>query len=275
MITVTIPDALPQLYAGKHKEGTGRACIMNAIAYMGGDKDITDMPSCVWGPLAVIAQVINDQLCPHLIEVETERTITTSNGTFRQTAHKLCDDCSHDVWMMGATLIGTQEVANQATSAGREQLTLRMAHRLLDWDTILPAIGCEYPLRQVFERIVRHSVAVMNGQTSPGPLPLTFDEAGTLSRMRHSRTLMAFVDFAYMLTAAQSEDVQVYFVEVLRAFASDNMAVNDLGQRTGAHQLMRYLPTFIDWLHEVAGRQTPQAYALSIEDVAKVPVMVA
>jgi hypothetical protein len=68
------------------------ACIMNAISYLNGDKDITDMPNCVDQMLASAAQVANDRICfghPGFLGPE------------------LCPECSHKMWLLGARMIGT------------------------------------------------------------------------------------------------------------------------------------------------------------------------
>lgn len=98
-------DALPQLAIGTHEQGSGRACIMNAISYLNGDKTITDTPGCVWTPLAQMAQSVNDAICQPRHWEKLGRSVTISNGR----PELLCPSCTHQMWMFGAELIGSAE----------------------------------------------------------------------------------------------------------------------------------------------------------------------
>jgi len=89
---MNIPNGLPILAKGSHPRDSGKACIMNAISYLNGDKDITDMPNCVDPMLASAAQVVNDRICynhPGFLSRE------------------MCPECSHKMWLLGARMIGT------------------------------------------------------------------------------------------------------------------------------------------------------------------------
>ena len=92
-----IPDHLPELSKGTHERGSGKACIMNAISYINGDKEISDMPDCVHPALAKLAQFVNDYGCTHVPTNLIDRT-------------KICPECSHKLWLIGARLIRSGEV---------------------------------------------------------------------------------------------------------------------------------------------------------------------
>lgn len=117
-----IPNGLPTLAAGSHGAGSGKACIMNAISYLNGDKKITDMPNCVDPYLAVCAQWLNDSICSH---DETGRPIdiTELMGTG---PIDLCPPCAHAVWMAGAALIGTAEAWKGVSRLDQIRAYLRM-----------------------------------------------------------------------------------------------------------------------------------------------------
>lgn len=114
---LTIPDQLPQLALGFHEEGSGMACIMNAISYINGDKQISDMPNCVFAPLAQVAQALNDSICGEMI-------IAARDGLL------LCPQHTHMMWLYGARLIGTGETARQVLGSNpyaKAKLTVRLA----------------------------------------------------------------------------------------------------------------------------------------------------
>lgn len=94
MTNVEIPNGLPILSVGSHERGSGRACIMNAISYLRGDRDITDYPDCVHPILARAAQMINDSICNEPVKDKTGEEV-------------LCPSCAHQVWLFGSRLMGT------------------------------------------------------------------------------------------------------------------------------------------------------------------------
>ena len=51
-----------RLAKGSHQPGSGKGCAMNAISYIGGDKQITDFPATSARPLAAFVQLCNDLL---------------------------------------------------------------------------------------------------------------------------------------------------------------------------------------------------------------------
>jgi hypothetical protein len=59
--TNMIPNGLPTLSAGPHKVGDGKACVMEYVALLAGEK-WTASPSCTHPALARMAQVVNDRL---------------------------------------------------------------------------------------------------------------------------------------------------------------------------------------------------------------------
>ena len=58
---MSIPNALPTLSAGAHKLGEGKACVMEYVSLLAGEK-WSDSPTCTYRPLAMAAQVVNDRL---------------------------------------------------------------------------------------------------------------------------------------------------------------------------------------------------------------------
>lgn len=115
-------DGLPQLAVGGHREGSGMACIMNAVSYLNGDKHITDTPDCVWRPLAETVQVVNDGICrdSHPGSSIVEQWVChmfpsgrhVHDGTcVQRPSLVMCPSCTHKMWMIGARLIGTAHAA--------------------------------------------------------------------------------------------------------------------------------------------------------------------
>lgn len=104
-------DALPQLAVGNQSGNQGYACVMNAISWMQGDRKITDLPDCVWQPLAYLAQAANDSICNsehagHRVVGET--TVESDASTILcYPVALLCPTCTHQMWMAGVRLIGT------------------------------------------------------------------------------------------------------------------------------------------------------------------------
>lgn len=90
---LNIPDQLPQLAVGSHGRGSGMACIMNAISYLNGDIEISDAPDCTFPLLADAAIGLNDTLCNHRKDGDPV----------------MCQECSHQMWLLGARIIGTAE----------------------------------------------------------------------------------------------------------------------------------------------------------------------
>jgi hypothetical protein len=94
MTNVEIPNGLPTLSVGSHGRGSNRACIMNAISYLKGDTDITDYPDCVHPMLARAAQMVNDSVCNEPVKDLMGEEV-------------LCPACAHQVWLIGARVMGT------------------------------------------------------------------------------------------------------------------------------------------------------------------------
>ncbi len=105
-----IPDGLPQLATGSHDRGSGKACIMNAISYLNGDARITDMPDCAAPVLAQMAIHLNDRICAH----RRDRAI-------------LCSACSHEVWKVGARIIGTADALKGLSDKEVSLISVKLA----------------------------------------------------------------------------------------------------------------------------------------------------
>ena len=135
-------DALPQLAIGSHSSQSGRACIMNAISWLEGDRDITDMPSCVWPPLAMIAQSLNDNICTvghHGRQVSIEKVELHNGDEGACTVTLLCPACTHKMWMFGTRLIGSSGTNLQLAQI--EEIGQRFLTRAVD--LIEDQGGCE------------------------------------------------------------------------------------------------------------------------------------
>jgi len=140
-------DALPRLAVGKHKRGSGQACIMNAISYLNGDTIITDMPSCTDPVLAVVAIRINDTLCTHRsylrlvkqpVDIQLQsfvmpavQHLKVEVPTYEETESPLlCSDCTARVWNIGTQIIGTSSVWQDDT-LDRERIYLTLVVDLI------------------------------------------------------------------------------------------------------------------------------------------------
>jgi hypothetical protein len=272
MTTVTIPDFLPQLYVGKHGKDSGRACIMNAFAYMKGDVEISDLPDCVWQPFAKMAQVINDRMCVHLTEEVTDEPIIGVSGVngapartigFR-TVNKLCSHCAHEVWMMGVPLIGTAELANKLTWAQQRKFLLHMGLRLIHQMNSTP--GARYSREHY--TIIAKIEAIAYGD---GKGYMLMDERET-EYTRNCSSFFARLALMARLGAKAHEYDEV--ANLAWEWVNGQGLVNDLGFHSGAYALSRQLTTFVDWLHQAAGQQAPREYTVTEDEVAKIPVTV-
>lgn len=118
------PDHLPRLSTGSHTEGSGRACIMNAISYLEGDREITDRPECVYWPLAAMAQILNDNICRH--------------GGAPTYGTEICGPCSHELWKLGARLIGTARISDDTFTPILRRLNFRhvTAPQITEWASL-------------------------------------------------------------------------------------------------------------------------------------------
>lgn len=61
MTEVMIPDGLPTLSAGSHREGEGKACVMELVSVIAGES-WSDKPMCVHPMLRAASIVVNDML---------------------------------------------------------------------------------------------------------------------------------------------------------------------------------------------------------------------
>lgn len=113
---LTIPDQLPQLAQGSWSAESGKACIMNAISYINGDKQISDMPDCVFKPLSHLAQTLNDTICQEGACIPEQYD-----------AALLCPAHSHQMWLLGARLIGTGEAVRGMGHWERSRLAVQLA----------------------------------------------------------------------------------------------------------------------------------------------------
>lgn len=60
-MSVSIPDGLPSLAAGRHAPGSGQACVMEYVSILAGEK-FSDHPQCTHPRLAVVARFVNDSM---------------------------------------------------------------------------------------------------------------------------------------------------------------------------------------------------------------------
>lgn len=108
---LNIPDQLPKLAVGSHDRGSGMACIMNAISYLNGDIEISDAPDCTFPLLADAAIGLNDTLCNHRKDGDLV----------------MCQECSHQMWLLGARIIGTAEAVVELSPGNEDVLHVRLA----------------------------------------------------------------------------------------------------------------------------------------------------
>jgi hypothetical protein len=97
-------------------------CIMNAISYLNGDTEITDMPSCTHLVLAKVAQVLNDQICTH------------------REGNTLCVECSTIMWGYEPLLRGTEPPADELQA---QRLSVHLA--ITAASAVLPIFEGEHP----------------------------------------------------------------------------------------------------------------------------------
>lgn len=119
-----LPDALPLLAVGSHPRGSGKACIMNAISYINGDAQITDLPACSDAVLASLAQQVNDNICLHRVR-EVPKVPATLSAI-------LCAECSRVMWGFGLRLIGTAGCVPPATDPRCWRGWVRVAHAVME-----------------------------------------------------------------------------------------------------------------------------------------------
>lgn len=266
MTTITIPDALPRLFVGTHRRETGRACMMNAIAYMQGDKEISDMPSCVWQPFGFMVQLINDRICSHQIEVKTGEMICDHE----KVAHALCGPCAHHVWMTGVPLIGTGELGRMPSEAQVIQLLRRMAARIVNihWAAMMNTFPKSY--EKIFRRQWDKAREVLDGTRGeifpPSHESSLLDGLGTHEARMLKNALMMFGGGGSPKTASEMLNEVV-----LNMLQLGNLNTKE-GFRADAFTLSRLLPIFTEWLYEAAGVAKPKQVIVTEAEVELVPV---
>jgi hypothetical protein len=95
---------------------------MNAISYLNGDVEITDMPPCTHKALARVAQILNDTICTH------------------RKNEILCSDCASIMWGYEPLLRGTSGPEDQLES---KRLSVHLAVTAARY--ALPIFEGEYP----------------------------------------------------------------------------------------------------------------------------------
>lgn len=112
----TVPDGLPTLSSGSHGRNSGKACVMEYVSVLTGDR-WTDFPACTNPVIARVAQIVNDTLSNedrHLLVPYIDRLMAASGSNAR--FEKFCLDFL-DV-SFRAELSGTLQAFRK--SVGRE-----------------------------------------------------------------------------------------------------------------------------------------------------------
>ena len=60
-MSITVPEYLPTLSAGKHDPGSGKACVMEYVSVLAGER-FSDHPRCTIEAIASVARGINDAI---------------------------------------------------------------------------------------------------------------------------------------------------------------------------------------------------------------------
>lgn len=279
-MTITIPDMLPQLHKGAHEAGSGRACVMNAIAYMNGDKTISDMPSCVYPPFALMAQAINDNICKHTKCQLCESANALGLGLKHDCVTPLCGPCAHKVWMMGVQLIGTAELESDIGEVWRQrQAAIEIGAALVDWEAE------RYALKRHTETNPFYMISpslwgtILNDVESyiAGRLPAwqactalilnAIEEAGGIGVALMARLIQAGgpdLRASILLTLAKRY-----------AESQSWLAAGDWRPDFGHQALAEKMPELVGILRRAAGHAAQADIVITPEQVAKVPVAVA
>lgn len=282
-MTITIPDALPQLHEGPHEAGTGRACIMNAIAYMNGDKTISDMPSCVYPPFALMAQAINDNICKHTKCQLCESANALGLRLKHDCVTPLCGPCAHKVWMMGVQLIGTAELNDCLTWQERRNVAIQIGAALVDWDAERRALQRHDETDPNYGVSVARWGAVLTavegvvaGTAWPQMLPLTWPQMLPLTQISGIEGAGGRGLAGMVRLIQASADQRVSALKHLGDWYAEQHAWNGRWNFAyGKEKLMDKMPELVGILRRAAGHAEQADIILTEEDVAKVPVAVA
>lgn len=286
-MSIVIPDALPVLAVGSHEAGSGFACLMNAIAYMKGDKQISDMPGCVWAPFARIAQHVNDTICLNQAPADCKHGRTHQDGDdeVREICvcvMILCGPCSHKVWLFGVPLIGTAELARSLNERQLHQAVVAMAAVLMDWEWEFRAIASARKTRPGLaehwtELAVWASAAVR--QVADGlPLHSPSPWANPPRRFGFDRAALrregggALVELHTLLVGRGNHAISALLTIANLREARKEVDTDACSDMSPSMDLM---PQLVGILRRAAGQAEQADIVITEEDVARVPVAVA
>lgn len=273
-MTILVPDALPQLHKGAHAPDSGRACVMNAIAYINGDKEISDMPACVYPPFALLAQSINDNYCSH-----TKCTFCEADEGSHDCVTPLCSPCAHQVWMTGVQLIGTAELATRLTPHERRWVAIEIGAAFIDWDTEQDAMirstetdnGIWVGANRWKDTLA--GVQAVISQRGPWSLRLS-------TPFIHNIEQAGGAQLAHMIRLIQAPSPSLRdgcVLQLGKGYAQAKAWASPVGWSTpyGYRKLAEKMTDVVGILRRAAGHAEQADVVLTEEQVAKVPVAVA
>lgn len=275
-MTITIPDALPQLHTGVHEAGSGRACIMNAIAYMNGDRQISDMPSCVYPPFALMAQAINDNICKHTKCQLCESA--NAVGLKHNCATPLCGPCAHKVWMMGVQLIGTAELSHLLSWTGRRDVAIQIGSALVDWDVERHALQRHAETDRGYMVSPTQWSAVQNSVTSVicGRPGWTQQVTALQINAIQEAGGVGLADTVRLIQAPSPAARDSVLVAMGKRYADRHAWLEGMWKiGYGYEMLAEKLPDLVGILRRAAGHAEQADIVITPEQVAKVPAGVA
>lgn len=279
-MTITIPDALPQLSVGDQPENSGYACVMNAIAYMKGDKTLSDMPSCVWGPFARIAQMVNDMICSH-VSCPLCANIANDADDSHQCALVLCSACSHDVWMMGVALIGTAELAGDLSYPQISRAAFDIGFTLVDWKAELwhfrrgAETGMNDAVIASWGLMIAHIEGIRAGHTYPLRAPRPRSHMEHIKEAGGGATVALWELIHTAGPAGRTRHLTNLAICFREKAVTEAMMLGLHPSSEATRLLKAKLPELVGILRRAAGHAAQADIVITAEDVAKVPVGVA
>lgn len=241
-MTETTPDQLPLLSVGSHDRGSGNACIMNAISYLQGDLEITDAPGCVYEPFQVPAVAINDHLCVHRVAPDP----------------RLCDTCSHEMWLLGARLIGTAEAVLGWSNEQRQILNARLAIHLAR-----QVLGCFDPEhRPVYQNLLLAMQGWCDGLTDTPTVRTLYGGVQSLCFSVDRSLHEIFIETALIVLNTCDDGAGEYLLEQISSSVAYRLSIDCRGRLEVLHGL-------IDEFERLTATKSPGFTADAYEQVAR------
>lgn len=237
---MTTPDFLPTLSSGAHGPGSGRACVMEYVSLLAGEK-WSDMPSCTHPALARAAQRVNDSLPDehrHLLVPLIGRLFGTN---------KPIDDKAFGQWLARKALASARSVEHLSSWAKEmNDSTEQYLAGALSWDQVMD-VRRSRPLASAA------AYADADADAATATDAYAYASAAAYAAADAYAYADAYAD-AYAAAYAAT-DAYAYAYAATDAYAAASVAGGVArGTREWAQNRVNWLASIIDKYDELAGR---------------------